>query len=72
MLQGNNFRFCAIFFKGKLHLISKNGRVEKSVDAHKGAVLATRWSYDGSALVTGIINAHILFILFRYCLGFIE
>ncbi|EDV28474.1 uncharacterized protein TRIADDRAFT_49567 [Trichoplax adhaerens] len=44
---------------GKLHLISKNGRVEKSVDAHKGAVLATRWSYDGSALVTAGEDGHV-------------
>ena len=34
-------------------LISRNGRVEKNVDAHRGAVLAARWSLDGSALVTG-------------------
>ncbi|KAL3846590.1 hypothetical protein ACJMK2_017565 [Sinanodonta woodiana] len=37
---------------GKFHIIGKSGRVEKSVEAHKGAVLAGRWSYDGSALVT--------------------
>ena len=38
---------------GKFHLISKTGRIEKSVEAHRGAVLATKWSYDGNALVTG-------------------
>lgn len=27
--------------------------MEKSIDAHKGAVLSGRWSWDGSALVTG-------------------
>ncbi|XP_077987595.1 intraflagellar transport protein 80 homolog [Glandiceps talaboti] len=37
---------------GKFHLISKSGRVEKTVDAHKGAVLSGRWSYDGTAMVT--------------------
>ncbi|XP_030599501.1 intraflagellar transport protein 80 homolog [Archocentrus centrarchus] len=37
---------------GKFHLISKMGRIEKSVDAHKGAVLAGRWNYDGTALIT--------------------
>lgn len=37
---------------GKFHLIGKTGRVEKSVEAHKGAVLSGRWSYDGSALLT--------------------
>ncbi|BFZ00478.1 hypothetical protein BsWGS_03517 [Bradybaena similaris] len=37
---------------GKLHLISRTGRIEKSVEAHKGAVLCGRWSCDGTALVT--------------------
>nr|XP_030698247.1 intraflagellar transport protein 80 homolog isoform X5 [Globicephala melas] len=37
---------------GKFHLISKLGRVEKSVEAHCGAVLAGRWNYEGTALVT--------------------
>lgn len=38
---------------GKFHLISKSGRIEKSVDAHRGAVLVARWSHDGMALVSG-------------------
>ncbi|XP_070399693.1 intraflagellar transport protein 80 homolog isoform X2 [Nothobranchius furzeri] len=37
---------------GKFHLVSKMGRIEKSVEAHKGAVLAGKWNYDGTALVT--------------------
>lgn len=37
---------------GKLHLVSKSGRIEKSVEAHRGAVLAGRWNYDGTALIT--------------------
>ncbi|XP_054901538.1 intraflagellar transport protein 80 homolog [Poeciliopsis prolifica] len=37
---------------GKFHLVSKMGRIEKSVEAHKGAVLAGRWNYDGTALIT--------------------
>ncbi|XP_023711172.2 intraflagellar transport protein 80 homolog isoform X2 [Cryptotermes secundus] len=37
---------------GKFHLISKNGRIEKSVDAHQGAALTGRWSYDGAGLLT--------------------
>nr|XP_060623575.1 intraflagellar transport protein 80 homolog isoform X2 [Anolis sagrei ordinatus] len=37
---------------GKFHFISKTGRVEKSVEAHCGAVLAGRWNYEGTALVT--------------------
>ena len=43
--------FC--LFTGKFHLTSKIGRIEKSVEAHKGAVLAGRWNYDGTALITG-------------------
>ncbi|KAH0624120.1 hypothetical protein JD844_007514 [Phrynosoma platyrhinos] len=37
---------------GKFHFISKTGRVEKSVEAHCGAVLAGRWNYEGTAFVT--------------------
>lgn len=33
--------------------MSKTGRVEKTVDAHHGAVLCARWSYDGTSLLTG-------------------
>ncbi|XP_014282320.1 intraflagellar transport protein 80 homolog isoform X1 [Halyomorpha halys] len=38
---------------GRFHLIGKSGRIEKSVDAHKGAVLVGQWSPDGSSLLTG-------------------
>ncbi|KAJ3195520.1 Intraflagellar transport protein 80 [Irineochytrium annulatum] len=37
---------------GRFYLCSKGGRVEKVVDAHKGALLALKWNYEGSALVT--------------------
>lgn len=37
---------------GKLYLLSKTGRIEKAVDAHRGAVLAGQWSPDATALVT--------------------
>ncbi|XP_055013353.1 intraflagellar transport protein 80 homolog [Boleophthalmus pectinirostris] len=37
---------------GKFHLVSKSGLIEKSVDAHNGAVLSGRWNCDGSALIT--------------------
>lgn len=43
----------SISLVGKFHLISRNGRIEKSVEAHRGAVLSGRWSFDGSAMVTG-------------------
>uniref|UniRef100_A0A6I8Q145 Intraflagellar transport protein 80 homolog n=1 Tax=Xenopus tropicalis TaxID=8364 RepID=A0A6I8Q145_XENTR len=44
---------------GKFHLISKLGRLEKSVEAHSGAVLAGRWNYDGTALVTVGEDGHV-------------
>ncbi|KAJ3086032.1 Intraflagellar transport protein 80 [Quaeritorhiza haematococci] len=37
---------------GRFYFCSKNGRVEKAVDAHKGALLGLRWNYEGSALLT--------------------
>ena len=33
-------------------LVSSSGRVEKIVEAHKGAVLGALWSHDGTALIT--------------------
>lgn len=34
-------------------MISRAGRVEKSVnDAHTGAIIAIKWSYEGAALAT--------------------
>jgi len=38
---------------GKVFIMSKNGKVEKSVDAHTGACICCKWSYDGTMLVTG-------------------
>lgn len=37
---------------GKFHLVTKAGRIEKSIEAHRGAVLAGKWSHDGTALAT--------------------
>ena len=40
------------FFLGRFLLVSSVGRVEKAVEAHKGAVLGALWNHDGTALVT--------------------
>lgn len=38
---------------GSFKLVSKAGRVEKSVaEAHQGAIIAIKWSYEGAALAT--------------------
>ena len=37
---------------GTFKLISKTGRIEKSVAAHQGAVTALKWSNDGTSLAT--------------------
>ena len=39
--------------EGKLQLIGKGGRLEKPVDAHRGACLTARWSWDGAGIVSG-------------------
>lgn len=55
------FKLCLIekkkYFvkKGKFHVVGKNGKIEKSSEAHRGAVLVGRWSTDGSSLLTGKI-----------------
>ncbi|XP_018409467.1 PREDICTED: intraflagellar transport protein 80 homolog [Nanorana parkeri] len=57
--QGQSDMFVLTSSDGKFHLITKVGRVEKSVEAHSGAVLAARWNYDGTALVTGGEDGHV-------------
>ncbi|XP_074657644.1 intraflagellar transport protein 80 homolog [Tubulanus polymorphus] len=37
---------------GKFHIVTRTGRIEKSIDAHRGAVLSGRWSFDGTAYAT--------------------
>ncbi|KAI8586701.1 WD40-repeat-containing domain protein [Geranomyces variabilis] len=44
---------------GRFYLIAKSGRVEKEVDAHKGAVLCLRWNTEASALVTAGEDGHV-------------
>lgn len=44
---------------GKFRLVSSAGRIEKEVEAHRGAVISLRWSPDGSALVTVGEDGHI-------------
>ncbi|TPX40936.1 hypothetical protein SeLEV6574_g06329 [Synchytrium endobioticum] len=44
--------FVAAGSDGRFYLCAKSGRLEKAVEAHKGALLALKWNYEGSALVT--------------------
>jgi len=38
---------------GSFKLVSKTGRIEKSVaEAHSGAIISIKWSYEGAALAT--------------------
>jgi len=51
--QAGNDIFAVACTDGSFKIIAMNGRVEKTVaDAHKGAVISLRWSYEGTALVT--------------------
>lgn len=33
--------------------MNKTGRIEKTVEAHRGATICVRWSPDGSQFATG-------------------
>lgn len=37
---------------GKFRLMASSGRIDKTVDAHTGAVISGRWSNDGTAFAT--------------------
>ncbi|CAG0895960.1 unnamed protein product [Cyprideis torosa] len=38
--------------EGKFYLLTSNGRIEKHVDAHQGAILSGCWSHDGAGILT--------------------
>lgn len=38
---------------GKFHIMNRTGRVERTVEAHKGAILVGQWGNDGASLLTG-------------------
>uniref|UniRef100_A0A5K3FJK9 WD_REPEATS_REGION domain-containing protein n=2 Tax=Mesocestoides corti TaxID=53468 RepID=A0A5K3FJK9_MESCO len=44
---------------GYFHIINKSGRIEKSFEAHRGAVLGLKWSYDGNSFATCGEDGHI-------------
>ncbi|VDK46992.1 unnamed protein product [Anisakis simplex] len=50
--QSTNDVFVLTSTEGKFYIYNRSGRLEKAVDAHKGAALCARWSYDGSSLLT--------------------
>ncbi|KAG5870025.1 hypothetical protein JTB14_023104 [Gonioctena quinquepunctata] len=37
---------------GKFHIMNRAGKIERSVDAHKGAILVGQWGNDGTGLLT--------------------
>ncbi|KAH8859384.1 Intraflagellar transport protein 80 like [Schistosoma japonicum] len=47
---------CEIFLlgatDGNCHIISKEGRIERTVVAHQGSVLSAKWNFDGTSFAT--------------------
>ncbi|CAF5181346.1 unnamed protein product, partial [Rotaria magnacalcarata] len=56
---------------GKFCFVNKTGRIEKTVEAHRGATICIRWSPDGSQFATGYfyIRFTIILILDNSSLG---
>ncbi|CAJ0958329.1 unnamed protein product, partial [Mesorhabditis belari] len=52
LTRGGNDVLALTSSDGKLHLITRNGKIEKTVDAHRGAALSAKWSHDGTGLIT--------------------
>lgn len=51
---------------GRFHIVNRNGRIERSVEGHKGAVLVGRWSHDGAGLLTGKFSDLINFLQLNF------
>ncbi|GMT31555.1 hypothetical protein PFISCL1PPCAC_22852 [Pristionchus fissidentatus] len=51
-LSKQNDVFAVATTDGKLHLFSRTGKIDRSVEAHKGAALCVRWSADGTGILT--------------------
>lgn len=41
---------------GRFHIINRSGRIERTVEAHKGAILVGQWGNDGSGFLTGELH----------------
>ncbi len=51
--KGSNEVLAMACSDGSFKLVSKAGRVEKSVaEAHASAIISIKWSYEGAALAT--------------------
>jgi len=50
--QAQNDVFAVACTDGTFKLFSKVGRLERSVEAHQGAVISIRWNFDGTAIAT--------------------
>jgi len=52
--RGSSETLAIACIDGSFKIVSKTGRVEKQVpDAHRGAVITIKWSYDASTIATG-------------------
>ncbi|KAF8384242.1 che-2 [Pristionchus pacificus] len=51
-ISKQNDIFAVTTSDGKLHLFSRTGKIDRSVEAHKGAALCVRWSSDGTGILT--------------------
>merc|ERR1712070_6114 len=49
---GSNDFFAVGCTDGTFKFITKAGRMERSVDAHQGAVVCVKWNFDGTAIAT--------------------
>jgi len=50
--KGTDNTFAVGCADGSFRIVQESGREEKKVDAHRGAIISLKWSYDGSAIAT--------------------
>lgn len=50
--KGSDNTFALGCADGSFRLVGESGREEKKIDAHRGALISLKWSFDGTAIAT--------------------
>lgn len=49
---------------GRFHIMNRAGRIERTVEAHKGAITVGQWGNDGTGLLTGKWSCFVTILIY--------